>query len=60
MPLVPAAIKGTDQLLKLPRLQIVYGKPIPLDDLAGLPPRDGAEVATQRLMTEIQALHETL
>jgi len=60
VPLVPAAIKGTDQLLRLPRLQISYGKPVPVDDLAGLPPRDAAETATQRLMTAIQALHEEL
>jgi 1-acyl-sn-glycerol-3-phosphate acyltransferase len=60
VPLVPAAIKGTDELLKLARLQVAYGKPIPLDDLAGLPPRDAADAATQRLMTEIQALYETL
>ena len=60
VPLVPAAIKGTDELLTLPRLKIAYGKPIPLDDLTGLPPRDAADAATQRLMTEIQALYETL
>src|SRR5262249_7235834 len=58
VPLVPAAIKGTDELLKLHRLEVVYGKPVPLDDLAGLPPRDAADAATRRLMTEIQALHE--
>jgi 1-acyl-sn-glycerol-3-phosphate acyltransferase len=60
VPLVPAAIKGTDRLLGLSRLQVAYGKPIQLDDLAGLPPRDAVEAATQRLMAEIQALHEGL
>ena len=60
VPLVPAAIKGTDRLLSFPRLQISYGKPIPLDDLAGLPPKDASETATQRLMTEIQALYEAM
>jgi 1-acyl-sn-glycerol-3-phosphate acyltransferase len=60
VPLIPAAIKGTDHLLRFPRLQIAYGKPIPVDDLVGLPPRDAAETATQRLMTEIQALYEEL
>jgi 1-acyl-sn-glycerol-3-phosphate acyltransferase len=60
VPLVPAAIKGTDRLLSLPRLQIAYGQPIPLDDLTGLPPRDASETATQRLMTEIQALYQEL
>ncbi len=60
VPLVPAAIRGTDRMLKLPQLKIVYGKPIPLDDLTGLPPKDAAEIATQRLMTEIEALFERL
>lgn len=60
VPLVPAAIKGTDRLLNLPRLQVAYGPPIQLDDLAGQPPRDAVEVATQRLMTEIEALYEGL
>jgi 1-acyl-sn-glycerol-3-phosphate acyltransferase len=60
VPLVPAAIKGTDRLLRLPRLKIAYGRPVPIDDLAGLPPRDATTIATQRLMTEIQALYEAL
>jgi 1-acyl-sn-glycerol-3-phosphate acyltransferase len=60
VPLVPAAIKGTERLRTLPRLQISYGKPIPLDDLSGLPPKDASETATQRLMAEIQALYEDL
>lgn len=60
VPLVPAAVKGTDRLLTLPRLQISYGRPVPLDDLAGLPPRDAVDTATQRLMTEIGALYEEL
>jgi 1-acyl-sn-glycerol-3-phosphate acyltransferase len=60
VPLVPAAIKGTDRLLSLARLRVAYGPPIPLDDLAGRPPRDAADVGTQRLMTEIQALYESL
>jgi 1-acyl-sn-glycerol-3-phosphate acyltransferase len=60
VPLVPAAIKGTDRLLGLERLRVAYGQPIPLDDLAGMPPKDAADVATQRLMTEIQALYESL
>jgi 1-acyl-sn-glycerol-3-phosphate acyltransferase len=60
VPLVPAAIKGTDRLLRLPRLKIAYGRPVPIDDLAGLPPRDATTIATQRLMAEIQALYEAL
>ena len=60
MPLVPAAIKGTDRLAALPPLKVAYGPPIPLDDLAGMPPRDAADTATDRLMTQIQALYEGL
>jgi 1-acyl-sn-glycerol-3-phosphate acyltransferase len=60
VPLVPAAIKGTDQMLRLPRLKVAYGKPIPVDDLSGMPPKDASEAVTQRLMTEIEALYESL
>jgi 1-acyl-sn-glycerol-3-phosphate acyltransferase len=60
VPLVPAAIKGTDRLLNLTRLKVAYGKPIHGEDLAGLPPKDAAETLTERLMTEIEALYEGL
>ena len=60
VPLVPAAIKGTDRMLELPRLKVAYGKPIPVDDLAGLPPKDATETLTERLMAEIEALYEDL
>ena len=33
VPLVPAAIAGTDRLSRLGPLRVRYGKPIPLDDL---------------------------
>src|SRR5207244_3505344 len=33
VPLVPAAIVGTDRLSRLGRLRVLYGEPIPLDDL---------------------------
>ena len=35
VPLVPAAIVGTDRLGRLAQLRVAYGPPIPLDDLAG-------------------------
>jgi 1-acyl-sn-glycerol-3-phosphate acyltransferase len=60
VPLVPVAISGTDRLLNLPRLKVAYGRPIFLDDLTGLPPRDAVDTATKRLMAEIQALYERL
>ena len=52
-PLVPAAIVGTDRLLRLGQLRVRYGEPIELD---GLDPR----AATERLMREIERLGEEL
>jgi 1-acyl-sn-glycerol-3-phosphate acyltransferase len=60
VPLVPAAIKGTDRISRLGRLKVAYGKPIPLDDLAGLTAREAAQAATGRLMEEIYALYASL
>ena len=60
VPLVPAALKGTDGLARLQRLQVSYGKPIDMSDLHGLPPRDAAQIATERLMAAIYALHAEL
>jgi 1-acyl-sn-glycerol-3-phosphate acyltransferase len=53
VPLVPAAIAGTDRLSRLGPLRVRYGKPLDLD---GLDPRE----ATDRLMTEIQRLEDGL
>ena len=52
-PLVPAAIAGTDRLLRLGRLRVRYGKPLDLDGL-------DARAATERLMAEIERLGEGL
>jgi 1-acyl-sn-glycerol-3-phosphate acyltransferase len=54
VPLVPAAIVGTDRLGQLAQLRVAYGEPILLDDLDGR--EDAAQVATERLMTAIAAL----
>jgi 1-acyl-sn-glycerol-3-phosphate acyltransferase len=51
-PLVPAAIKGTDRLARLGRWKIAYGEPFE--------PGGDAQAATERLMREIQLLHEKL
>jgi 1-acyl-sn-glycerol-3-phosphate acyltransferase len=60
-PLVPAAIAGTDRLLRLERWRVAYGEPIPLDDLRALDdPREAAQRATRRLWAEIRRLEETL
>ena len=60
VPLVPAAIKGTDRLARLARLSVVYGPPMQLDDLGGKDVRDAATIATDRLMAEIERLEATL
>src|SRR5712691_3329021 len=60
VPLVPAAIKGTDRLSRLPRLKVAYGDPVPLDDLETMAPRDAQQAATDRLMQRIYALRDTL
>jgi 1-acyl-sn-glycerol-3-phosphate acyltransferase len=56
VPLVPAAIRGTDQLSRFGPVRVRYGKPIPLDDLDGLEPAVAAREATERLMAEIHRL----
>jgi 1-acyl-sn-glycerol-3-phosphate acyltransferase len=60
VPLVPAAIKGTGNMLQFDRLSVAYGPPVPVGDLEGLPPKDQVETATQRLMVEIESLYEGL
>ncbi|HXM77259.1 MAG TPA: lysophospholipid acyltransferase family protein, partial [Thermoanaerobaculia bacterium] len=45
VPLVPAAIAGTDNLRRLGPLRVMYGAPIELDDLHGQEPREAARVA---------------
>jgi 1-acyl-sn-glycerol-3-phosphate acyltransferase len=59
-PLVPAAIAGTDRLLRLEPLRVRYGEPIPLDDLKGEDPSLAAREATDRLMAEIERLGANL
>ena len=56
VPLVPAAISGTDRLARLGPLRVRYGKPIVLDDLDGEDLSAAAHHATERLMTEIERL----
>ncbi len=56
VPLLPVGIKGTDRISRLARLHVAYGPPIAVDDLTGLPPREAAQIATERLMAEIETL----
>jgi 1-acyl-sn-glycerol-3-phosphate acyltransferase len=59
-PLVPAAIAGTDRLLRLGPLRVAYGPPIDLSDLDGQDNKTAARVATERLMATIDQLRATL
>ena len=54
--LVPAAIRGTDELRRVAKIRVDYGPPIPLDDLEGRDIREASQEATERLMSEIQRL----
>jgi 1-acyl-sn-glycerol-3-phosphate acyltransferase len=60
VPLVPAAVKGTDQLLRLGRLSVVYGTPVEIDDLRGRDVAEAAQEATERLMARIAELEASL
>jgi len=61
VPLVPAALAGTDRLLSLGPLRIAYGAPIELDDLIATGDmRQAAQEATERLMARIAELEASL
>jgi 1-acyl-sn-glycerol-3-phosphate acyltransferase len=60
VPLVPAAIGGTDRLSRLGPLRVTFGEPIDLADLVELDTKRAATVATERLMARIEELKETL
>ena len=61
VPLVPAAIAGTNQLTRLRTLRVAYGEPVPLDDLrAEEDHRRAALTATERLFDAIHALEAEL
>ena len=59
-PLVPAAIAGTDRLLRLGPLRVAYGPPIDLSDLDGQDLKSAARLATERLMATVDELKATL
>jgi len=60
VPLVPAAITGTDRLGRLARIRVAYGPPLGIDDLRGRPLDEVAQEATDRLMEAIYALEDSL
>lgn len=60
VPLVPAALAGTDRPRGLTRWRVAYGAPVPTDDLVGVDDKHAAEVATERLMEEIAKLEASI
>jgi 1-acyl-sn-glycerol-3-phosphate acyltransferase len=60
VPLVPAAVSGTDRLLRLGKLRVAYGAPVDIEDLRGQEIVAGAQEATARLMARIAELEASL
>jgi 1-acyl-sn-glycerol-3-phosphate acyltransferase len=61
VPLVPAAVAGTDRLLRLGPIEVVFGAPLEIDDLrASDDLRRASQEATERLMARIAELEATL
>jgi 1-acyl-sn-glycerol-3-phosphate acyltransferase len=62
VPLVPAALAGTDRLLRLGPVHVAFGAPIELGDLRGSEDdlRRTSQEATERLMARITELEATL
>ncbi len=60
VPLVPAAVKGTDRLRRLGPLRVAYGAPIELDDLRDGDIVESTRTATDRLMARIYELEASL
>jgi 1-acyl-sn-glycerol-3-phosphate acyltransferase len=60
VPLVPAAVAGTDGLRGLTPLRVAYGAPVDIDDLRGEDVAEVAREATDRLMERILELEASL
>ena len=61
VPLVPAAVAGTDRLLRFGPLRVAYGSPVDIDDLRGSDDlREASHEATDRLMARIAELEASL
>ncbi len=61
VPLVPAAVKGTERLALLRQLRVAYGEPVDIDDLRGSDDiRAASAEATDRLMARIHQLEDSL
>ena len=60
VPLVPAAVAGTDGLMRFERVRTAYGPPVEIDDLRGQEITAAAKEATDRLMERILELEASL
>jgi 1-acyl-sn-glycerol-3-phosphate acyltransferase len=60
VPLIPAAIAGTDRITRLGPLRVAYGPQIELEDLRGRDLREAAQIGTDRLMAAIGELEQSL
>jgi 1-acyl-sn-glycerol-3-phosphate acyltransferase len=61
VPLIPAAIAGTDRITRLGPLRVAYGPPVELDDLREeRDMREAAQIGTDRLMAAIEELERSL
>lgn len=62
--IVPALVLGTDRVRllppRLPRFEVAYGRPLRLDDLAGLDVREAARRATERWNVAVEELRAEL
>ena len=60
VPLVPAAIAGTDRLSRLGPVRVAYGPPIETSDLTAQGLVDASRIATERLRAAIGALERAV
>jgi 1-acyl-sn-glycerol-3-phosphate acyltransferase len=60
VPLVPAAIRGTDGWRERVRWSIAFGPPVAIEDLRAEDPTAAAREATRRLWSSVTALEATL
>jgi 1-acyl-sn-glycerol-3-phosphate acyltransferase len=60
VPLVPAAVRGTDRWRERRRWRIAFGEPVDLDDLREQSPQDTAREATRRLWRSVAQLEAAL
>jgi 1-acyl-sn-glycerol-3-phosphate acyltransferase len=60
VPLIPAALAGTDNLRRLGPIRVAFGAPVAVSDLGKLDRKSAATIATDRLMDAIRQLEDSL